>query len=100
MTTKEMFQLHLDNENLPGKMLAMLEERIYAVLYLGEVFIVGDPLDGFYGICEDFPTLQDYIEYNEIGDEVSIEDFIESMPEIYNKETLINQIRLAYVEVA
>lgn len=100
MTVKEILQLHLDNNNLPGNMLAMLEERIYAILYLNKVFIVSDPLDGFYGLCEDFPTLQDYIIYNGIGNEISIEEFIETVPEIYDKDKLINEIRLAYAEVA
>ena len=100
MTTREMFQIHLDNNNLPGYKLGMLEERIYAVLYLDEVFIVGDPLDGFYGLCEDFPTLQDYVLYHGIGKEISIEDFVDFAPEVYDKHKLTNKIRLAYAEVA
>ena len=100
MTTREMFQLHLDNNNLPGYLLGMLEERIYAVLYLDEVFIVGDPLDGFYGICEDFPTLKDYVAYYGIGTEISIEDFVDFAPEVYDKIKLTNKVRLAYAELA
>ena len=100
MTTREMFQMHLDDNHLPGYLLGMIEERIYAVLYLDEVFIVGDPLDGFYGICEDFPTLRDYVAYHGIGKDISIEDFIEFAPEVYDKARLTNKVRLAYAEVA
>lgn len=98
MNIREMFEMHLNDNNLPGEIVAILKEKIYAVLYLGEVFIVQDPLDGFYGLCEDFPTLRDYMIEEDIGIKKSIEEFMSSMTEIYNKQALLNVIRLIYAD--
>jgi len=48
-------------------MIAMIEERTFLVEYENEFLIVYDPLDGFYGLHENYHTLEDYIKVSKIS---------------------------------
>lgn len=86
MVTDILYSLisNLKKEYLPGKLLAMVEERVYALLYKGEVYMIYDPLDGFYGIYDKCPTIEDYIHEHK---DICIET-IKSQGEIYEEELL------------
>lgn len=56
------FKEELANEMLPGNMIAMVEERVFAVAYKGIIFIVVDPPVGFYEMTDEYSTLEEYLE--------------------------------------
>lgn len=86
MVTSILYDLitELKQRHLPGKLLAMVEERVYALLYKGEIFIIYEPLDGFYGIYDECPTIEYYIREHK---DICIET-IKSQGEIYEEELL------------
>jgi hypothetical protein len=57
----EEFKKNLDKGELLGRIVAMVEERLFAIKYEESVFIVASPLEGFYNLDSRFTTLKDYI---------------------------------------
>ncbi|GEM_PF-3294494 len=79
------FTKYLNSNVLPGVMIAMVEERTYIVEYENEVFIIYDPLEGFYALHEEYRTLEEYMKIKNIS---SL-----NCCKVYNKEKLYYYIK-------
>lgn len=77
----------LNEERLPGDFIAMVSERVYAMLYKGEVYMLYDPLDGFYVLLDDCDTLSEYIDLGFI-EATTTEEYIEQCCEVYDERLL------------
>ncbi|MNN20995.1 hypothetical protein D3C81_1343010 [compost metagenome] len=86
----EEFKENLEKGVLLGRIVAMVEERLFAIKYEESIFIVASPLEGFYVMNPRFTTLKDYIDYNNIK---SVNDFYENGI-VYDEKLMIREFMI------